>query len=126
WRVRVHASMSPLQVSFRRIDRSFLLVVPLTVLLAAATGWWLTGRTLRLVGEMAAAAEGITPATPEARIPVSDPRDELGRLASRFNELLERLAEAVQQQRRFLADAAHELRTPVARMLSQAERALVA
>lgn len=126
WRVRVHASMSPLQTSFRRIDRSFLLVVPLTVLLAAATGWWLTGRALRPVGEMAAAAEGITPATPEARIPVSDPRDELGRLASRFNELLERLAKAVQQQRRFLADAAHELRTPVARMLSQAERALVA
>lgn len=125
WRVRVHASMAPLQTSLRRIDRSFFFVVPLTVLMAAGMGWWLTGRTLRPVGAMAEAAERITAATPEARIPVTHPRDELGRLAGRFNDLLERLAESLQQQRRFLADAAHELRTPVARMLSQAERALV-
>lgn len=124
WRVRVHASMRPLHASLGRIDRSLLFVVPLTVLLAAVTGWWLTGRTLRPVGAMAAAAERITPATPDARIPVAHPSDELGRLARRFNELLDRLAHALTQQRRFLADAAHELRTPVARMLSQAERGL--
>lgn len=124
WRVRVHASMAPLYTSLGRIDRSLLLVIPVTVLLAALTGWWLTGRTLRPVGEMAAAAERITPATPDARIPVRHPKDELGRLARRFNNLLDRLAQALSQQRRFLADAAHELRTPVARMLSQAERAL--
>lgn len=125
WQVRVHASMAPLHSSLRRIDRSLLVVVPLTVLLTAATGWWLTGRTLRPVGEMATAAEGITPATPDARIPVAYPRDELGRLARRFNDLLDRLALALTHQRRFLADAAHELRTPVARMLSQVERALL-
>jgi hypothetical protein len=79
WKVRVHASMAPLQASLGRIDRSFLFVVPLTVLMAAAMGWWLTGRTLRPVGEMAAAAERITPAMPDARIPVSEPGDELGR-----------------------------------------------
>lgn len=124
WRVRVHASMAPLHASLGRIDRSLLFVVPITVLLAAVTGWWLTGRTLRPVGEMAAAAERITPATPGARIPVAHPDDELGRLARRFNELLERLAGALAQQRSFLAVAAHELRTPVARMLSQAERGL--
>lgn len=124
WQVRVHASMAPLHSSLGRIDRSLIFVVPLTVLMAAAMGWWLTGRTLRPVGEMAEAAERITAATPDARIPIRYPADELGRLAGRFNGLLERLAEALQQQRRFLADAAHELRTPVARMLSQAERAL--
>ncbi len=126
WRVRVHASLAPLHASLGRIDRSLLLIVPLTVVLAGATGWWLTGRTLRPVGEMAAAAERITPATPEARIPVAHPRDELGRLARRFNDLLDRLAGALAQQRGFLAAAAHELRTPVARMLSQAERGLSA
>lgn len=126
WQVRVHASMAPLYLSLGRIDRSFLFVVPVTVLMAAVMGWWLTGRTLRPVGEMAAAAERITPGTPEARIPVAHPGDELGRLARRFNELLDRLAQALQQQRRFLADAAHELRTPVARMFSQAERAVAA
>jgi signal transduction histidine kinase len=121
WTVRVHASMAPLEQSLRRIDRSLLLIVPLTVLLAAVTGGWLTGRTLRPVGAMAAAAEAITPAIPGTRIPVANPRDELGRLASRFNDLLGRLESALVQQRRFLAEAAHELRTPMARLLSQAE-----
>jgi signal transduction histidine kinase len=124
WRVRVDASMAPLHESLRRIDRSLLLIVPLTVLLAAVTGGWLTGRTLRPVGEMAAAAEAIMPATPGARVPVVNARDELGRLARRINDLLRRLEGALAQQRRFLADAAHELRTPVARMLTQAERGL--
>jgi signal transduction histidine kinase len=113
--------MAPLERSLRRIDRSLLLIIPLTVILASLTGWWLTGRTLRPVGEMAAAAEAITPATPGARVPVANPRDELGRLALRINDLLGRLESALAQQRRFLADAAHELRTPMARLLSQAE-----
>jgi signal transduction histidine kinase len=121
WTVRVRASMAPLERSLRRIDRSLLLIIPLTVILASLTGWWLTGRTLRPVGEMAAAAEAITPATPGARVPVANPRDELGRLALRINDLLGRLESALAQQRRFLADAAHELRTPMARLLSQAE-----
>jgi signal transduction histidine kinase len=124
WIVRVNASMAPLHESLGSIDRSLLFVVPVTVLLAVVVGWWLTGRTLHPVGEMAAAAEGITAASLGARIPVVNPHDELGRLARRFNDLLERLAQALDQQRRFLAEAAHELRTPVARMLSQAERAL--
>lgn len=124
WTVRVQASLAPYERELRRIDHSLVFLIPVTVILAALTGWVLAGRTLRPVGEMAAAAERITPATPQARIPVADPRDELGRLARCFNDLLDRLAQALAQQRRFLADAAHELRTPVARMLSQAERGL--
>jgi two-component system OmpR family sensor kinase len=72
---------------------------------------------------MAAAAERITPATPGARLPVANPHDELGRLARRFNDLVDRLDHALAQQREFLAVAAHELRTPIARMLAQVERA---
>jgi signal transduction histidine kinase len=124
WTLKVHASMAGLRRSLRRIDGSLLLIVPLAALLAAATGWWLTGRTLRPVAQMAAAAERITPATPGARIPVANPHDELGRLARRFNDLVDRLDQALAQQRDFLATAAHELRTPIARMLAQVERAL--
>ncbi|HEU6452674.1 MAG TPA: HAMP domain-containing sensor histidine kinase [Gemmatimonadaceae bacterium] len=121
WRLRVRASKARLEASLSRIDQSLLLVIPLSVLLAALTGWWLTGRTLRPVGEMAAAAEALSAGAGRGRIPVANPRDELGRLATRFNTLVDNLQEALSQQRVFLAAAAHELRTPVARMLAEVE-----
>jgi signal transduction histidine kinase len=124
WRLRVRASRARLEASLSRIDQSLVLVIPLSVLLAALTGWWLTGRTLRPVGEMAAAAEALSAGAGRGRIPVANPRDELGRLASRFNALVDHLQDALSQQRVFLAAAAHELRTPVARMLAEVEELL--
>ena len=53
-----------------------------------------------------------------------NPRDELGRLASTFNDLLERLNRSFEQQRRFMADASHELRSPVSIIRGEAEVAL--
>jgi signal transduction histidine kinase len=126
WMMRARASRARLDASLGRIDRSLLLVIPVSVLLAALTGWWLTGRTLRPVGEMAAAAEALSTATERGRIPVANPRDELGRLATRFNVLVDTLQEALSQQRVFLASAAHELRTPIARMLAEVEELLSA
>ncbi len=82
------------------------------------------GRALRPVALMAQAAERIGANSPRERLPISDPNDELGRLGRRFNELLDRLDGAMSQQRRFLTDAAHELRTPLARMLGEAESRL--
>ena len=94
------------------------------VLCAAVAGWWLTGRTLRPVGRMAEAASRIAPAS-GARLPIDDPTDELGRLGLRFNALLDRLDGALAQQREFLADAAHELRTPIARLRARVEVAML-
>jgi signal transduction histidine kinase len=59
-----------------------------------------------------------------ARLPVVNPRDELGRLAETFNELLGRLEASLTQQRQFMADASHELRTPVTTARSAASVAL--
>ncbi len=126
WSLRVRASRARLDASLGRIDQSLLLVIPISVLLAALTGWWLTGRTLRPVGEMAAAAEALSAGTGSGRIPVANPRDELGRLATRFNALVDNLQGALSQQRVFLASAAHELRTPMARMLAEVEELLSA
>jgi signal transduction histidine kinase len=124
WQVEVDASLANMQALQSRIDRWFLFGIPLFVLTAAVAGWWLTGRTLQPVGDMAAAAARIAPAS-GARLPISDPHDELGRLGTRFNALLDRLDGALAQQRQFLADAAHELRTPIARMRARVELALL-
>jgi signal transduction histidine kinase len=126
WRIRVRASAADLARVERRLDLWFGVSVLAAALGAAAVGWWLAGRTLRPVGAMADAAEHITAARSSARLPVANPHDELGRLGTRFNALLERLDGALSQQRRFLADAAHELRTPIARMRSAVEVALLA
>lgn len=124
WRVRVVASTASLDRPLRQVDALFVLGIPLGAALAGAVGWWLAGRTLRPVADMAAATEHVTPGS-SARLPVRNPGDELGRLGTRFNALLDRLDAALGQQRQFLADAAHELRTPVARTLSGVELALL-
>jgi len=73
---------------------------------------------------MADAATQIAPGT-NGRIPIADATDELGRMGAGFNALLDRLDGALEQQRRFLADAAHELRTPLARVRSRVELAML-
>ena len=124
WDVEVHASTASLHALQERIDRAFLVGIPLLVLLAGAAGWWLTGRTLRPVGAMADAAARMAPGH-GGRLPIENPTDELGRLGVRFNALLDRLDGTLSQQRQFLADAAHELRTPIARMRARVELALL-
>jgi signal transduction histidine kinase len=120
WMVEIDANLSNTHALQHRIDRWFGVGIPLFVLAAAIAGWWLTGRTLRPVGAMADAAARIAPAS-GARLPIDNPDDELGRLGVRFNALLDRLDGALSQQRQFLADAAHELRTPIARMRARVE-----
>jgi signal transduction histidine kinase len=121
WAVRVTHSAAGVARSAERLDRGLAVGIFVSVFLAGLTGWWLTGRTLEPVGTMAQAAEGIQASRPSERLPISDPSDELGRLGLAFNDLLDRLERALSQQRHFLADAAHELRTPIARMMGQLE-----
>ncbi|MGE0105184.1 MAG: heavy metal sensor histidine kinase [Blastocatellales bacterium] len=91
----------------------FLLAVPLALLLSGLGGWFLTRKSLAPVVEMAERAEQIGANNLSQRLPVSNPRDELGRMAVTFNNLLARLELAFTQQRQFMADASHELRTPL-------------
>jgi two-component system, OmpR family, sensor kinase len=124
WKLRLRVSVADLVTARRRIDIATLVALPVAVALAALVGWLVTGRALRPVVLMADAAEKIDASKPAGRLPISDPSDELGRLGRRFNALLDRLDGSLAQQRRFLADAAHELRTPMARMLGEAEARL--
>lgn len=93
---------------------TFAIIAPIVLALAFLGGWFLAGRSLSPVGAMSERAARISASTTSERLPVVNPRDELGRLAIVLNDLLDRLAEALSQQRRFMTDASHELRTPVA------------
>jgi two-component system, OmpR family, sensor kinase len=100
-------------VSMRRV---LFIAVPLALVLAGIGGWFLTRRTLAPVVVMSERARRITAENLEERLPIANPRDELGQLAASFNELLTRLEASFDQQLRFMADASHELRTPLSVM----------
>ena len=99
-------------------------LVPLALILAGIGGWFLAGRSLSPVVAMADQARQIGVANLSERLPVANPRDELGRLAETFNSLLARLEGSLIQQRQFMADASHELRTPVTTARTAASVAL--
>lgn len=91
-----------------------LAVAVLIALVVAGTGGWLVARqSLRPLTDLASQAAAITERDPSGRLHPPDTEDELSRLARAFNAVLDRLAAALHGQRQFMADAAHELRTPV-------------
>ena len=100
--------------------------IPLAAGLAIAGGYFLAGRALAPVGAMADKARRITADCLGERLPVTNPRDEFGRLATVFNDTLSRLHDSFDRLRRFTADASHELRTPLTAMRSVGEVALQA
>jgi signal transduction histidine kinase len=102
------------------------ITLPLSFLIVAAGGYVLARRTLAPLAEMSSTIDGITSKRLELRVRVVNPRDEVGQLAIRFNRLLDRLQEVFSLQRRFMADASHELKTPIAAALTAAQVTLQA
>ncbi len=98
--------------------------IPAMLLLAGAGGFWVSRRALAPVDRMTAAAVEISASRLDRRVETPDADDELGRLAVAFNAMIERLQQSFSEMQRFTADAAHELRTPLAVLRSEAEVAL--
>ena len=98
-----------------------LAAIPIALALASLGGWFLAKKSLTPVVIMSESARRIGAENLDLRLPIANPRDELGRLAATFNELLERLQSSFAQQRQFMADASHELRTPLSVMRTAAE-----
>jgi two-component system OmpR family sensor kinase len=100
----------------KRIRLVLYFAVLVALALAGLGGWFLAHRSLQPVVQMTERARRISAENLEQRLPIANPRDELGQLAATFNELLARLDDSFAQQRRFMADASHELRTPLSVM----------
>jgi two-component system, OmpR family, sensor kinase len=111
--VVVGAILSDRQEALDRLLVLFAIGGPVALILTAAAGWMLAGAALRPVERMRKEAAAISVSEPERRLPVPKTGDELARLATTLNEMLERLQESFDRERRFVDDASHELRTPL-------------
>jgi len=123
-RLVIFASLHPERELLARLRATFFWLIPLTILVASAGGYFLARKNLAPVADMTARAGHISESTLQERLAVQNPYDELGRLATTFNGLLDRLNLAFERQRRFIADASHELRTPLAILQGESEVAL--
>ena len=112
--VLVITSLTDYKRSAELLRNSLLVSLPILILSVAGVVWVVVGRALRPVEAMRAEVEHITSERLDRRVPAPATGDEIGRLASTLNDMLDRLEESSNTQRRFVADASHELRTPIA------------
>jgi heavy metal sensor kinase len=116
----VASPLSDLLREQHEVQEALLVAIPIVLVLAGAGGLWLAAVGLRPISDMARRAAGI-PLTGMEDLGHPDRTDELGQLATAFNGLVARLRAALQTQRQFMADASHELRTPVSVVRATAE-----
>lgn len=107
-----------------RIDRLVLLVGGVIVLVAPIGGYLLAGRTTRILANLIHTTDRLRPSELKERLPIRGTGDELDAMARTVNGLLDRIADYLKQKHDFLANAAHELRTPLAAIRSSVEVAL--
>lgn len=106
------------------LARTFAIGAPIALLLASVLGYGLATLALRPVEAMSAGAARITLERSGERLPLPAADDEIGRLGRTLNEMLGRIEASIERERAFVADAGHELRTPIAILRSELELGL--
>ncbi|HET6287809.1 MAG TPA: ATP-binding protein [Amycolatopsis sp.] len=125
-RFTVYLFVSPWETlrTLGTFDDTLVFFVPLAVLITALAAWLAAGRALRPVEAIRRELAEVSGSRLDRRVPVPPSRDEVARLATTMNETLDRLQQAYDQQERFVADASHELRSPLANLRAGLEVAL--
>ena len=122
--VFVGTSLESVSEATRTLRSALLVGVPLALLLLAGALWWVLGRALRRMDKIREEVDAIDEDRLDHRLPESSVDDEVGRLAATMNRMLERLEAAQTRQRSFVADASHDLQSPLAAQRAQLEVAL--
>lgn len=120
----VGVSLDRLSSEMARVRMAFVAALPAALICIAAGSWLLSRRALRSVENLAEVAERVTASSLDRRIPVEGVETEFRRLATVFNDMLDRLEKSFTQAVRFSADAAHELRTPLTILQGEIEQAM--
>ena len=120
----VGGSLEPTRDSINTVSAVLAVGVPALVLLMGGLAWWFVGRTLAPVETIRREVAEISNHALDHRIPEPGTADEIERLARTMNDMLERLEASRDREQRFVADAAHELRTPITNVRTQLEVAL--
>ena len=118
-------SIQKVQAGVDAASRALLIIVPVVAAFLAAAIWFTVGRTLRPVRDISRQVAGISGSTLNERVPEPDSEDEIAELAALMNEMLDRLEDSADRQRAFVADASHELRSPLSTIVASAEIAQI-
>ena len=124
-RLIADASIAEVRVGVDAASRALLIIVPAVVAVLALAIWLTVGRALRPVQAMSRRVAAISGSTLDQRVPEPDSGDEIAALAALMNEMLARLQAASDRQRAFVANASHELRSPLSTIVAAAEVAEV-
>ena len=124
WTIRVGSSYQPLESDVSQLTKLMLLVGAIALLVSPMGGYWLAGRATRPLAAIIDTTAKLHPSSLEQRLPLRGTRDELDRLSATINGFLDRIAAYLEQNREFTANAAHELRSPLAAIQSTLEVSL--
>ncbi len=122
--IQVGVSLTQLHTALQNITLELSIIAPFVLLFSAVGSYWLSSRAFKPIDRLTRTAQRIKDGDLKQRVPVPSSRDEVQRLALTLNEMIDSLDQALTRQRRFVSDASHELRTPVAAIRSMIDVAL--